>query len=197
MPARRSFRHRQLRALASREPEGSSSRSVNAERPATFAEALVGSDIAPLAQGNRRVPARPAKEARPAPVHWQFSIEEEDAWLSGYRLDAGANVLTRLRGAPRATLDLHGESADGARRRLAPFLAAQRVSVSAIVLVIVGKGRHSPGGHAVLRQEISTWLTTAPLATHVLAFRTAPRELGGSGGVLVLLAPTRSRRSAK
>jgi DNA-nicking Smr family endonuclease len=106
-------------------------------------------------------------------------------------------VLAKLRGTPRATLDLHGATAESARRQLALFLAAQRAPVRALVLVIVGKGRHSPGGHAVLRQEIATWLSTAPAAPHVLAFRTAPRELGGSGGVVVLLAPTRSQRASR
>jgi DNA-nicking Smr family endonuclease len=57
------------------------------------------------------------------------------------------------------------------------------------VLVIVGKGKHSPGGRAILRQEVATWLSRPPAAQHVLAFRTAPAALGGTGGVTVLLAP--------
>jgi DNA-nicking Smr family endonuclease len=170
---------------------------VHAELPATFAEAVVGSDIAPLARGTRRVPARPSAAARPALEPSKFSVEEDEGWLSGYRSDLGAGLLAKLRGTPRATLDLHGESAETARRRLALFLAAERTSVRALVLVIVGKGRHSPDGHAVLREEIAAWLSTPPAAAHVLAFRTAPRELGGSGAVLVLLAPMRSERAPK
>jgi DNA-nicking Smr family endonuclease len=190
MAARKSLRHRPLRTLASREP-GEAQR-IRAEPPTTFAEAVAGRDVAPLARGAGRVPTRRAITPPPALEKWQFSVEEEDGWVSGYRRDLGESVLGTLRGTPRATLDLHGESAESARRRLVTFLAAERVPVRALVLVIVGKGRHSPGGQAVLRQEIATWLSTAPAAAHVLAFRTAPREHGGSGGVLVLLAPARS-----
>jgi DNA-nicking Smr family endonuclease len=195
MSARR-LGHRPLRALASREPDKTSSRREPTERPATFAEAVVGSNIAPLDRTTRRVPARPPAAAPRAREHREFTVEEEEAWLSGYRQDEGPSLLAKLRGTPRATLDLHGERTETARRRLASFLAAERTSTRALVLVIVGKGRHSPGGQPVLRREIAAWLSTAPAAAHVLAFRTAPRELGGSGGVLVLLA-SRSQRAPK
>jgi len=39
----------------------------------------------------------------------------------------------------------------------------------------------------VLKSEIAGWLTTPPTATHVLAFRTARPDLGGSGAIVVLL----------
>jgi DNA-nicking Smr family endonuclease len=195
MPARR-LRHRPLRALASREPDKTPSPRRHAEHPATFAEAVVGSDIAPLERTTRRVPAPPPAAAPPALERWEFSVEEEEGWLSGYRQDIGPSLLAKLRGTPRATLDLHGETTESARRLLAAFLAAERRPTRALVLVIVGKGRHSPGGEPVLRREIATWLSAAPAAAHVLAFRTAPRELGGSGGVLVLLA-ARSQRAPK
>jgi DNA-nicking Smr family endonuclease len=71
---------------------------------------------------------------------------------------------------------------------LVRFLAAERARGRKVVLVIVGKGHHSPGGQGVLRAELADWLTTAPIAAHVLAFDTAPPKWGGSGGVLVLLA---------
>jgi DNA-nicking Smr family endonuclease len=93
-----------------------------------------------------------------------------------------------------ATLDLHRHDAESARRRVLRFVAEERAKRRDVVLVVVGRGRHSPGGHAVLRTEIVDWLTTLPAAEHVLAFRTAPREHGGSGGVLVLLAGPKSRR---
>ncbi len=140
MAARKSLRQRPLRALASRAPDKASSRSMQAERPATFADAVVGSDIAPLARGTRRVPARRLAAAPPALERWEFSVEEEEGWLSGYRSDLGPSVLAKLRGTPRATLDLHGERAETARRRLAPFLSAERMPARALVLVIVGKG---------------------------------------------------------
>jgi DNA-nicking Smr family endonuclease len=94
-----------------------------------------------------------------------------------------------------ATLDLHHHGVDAARKRTARFLSNARSLGTELVLLIVGRGRHSPGGKGVLRHEVANWLTTPPLATHVLAFRTAPRDLGGSGGVVVLLAPARERQT--
>jgi DNA-nicking Smr family endonuclease len=87
-----------------------------------------------------------------------------------------------------ATLDLHRLDAETARRRVERFLSDERALRHDLVLLVVGRGRHSPGGRGVLRAEVAEWLTTPPASKHVLAFRTAPRELGGSGGVVVLLA---------
>lgn len=115
-------------------------------------------------------------------------VREEDGWLEGYRSKLGPRVLERVRGNPRATLDLHGLKVSNARDRLAVFLSHAPYPTAAVVLVIVGKGRHSPGGRPVLAGEISTWLSRGSGARRVLAFRTAPPELGGSGSVLVLVS---------
>lgn len=116
-------------------------------------------------------------------------VREEDGWIEGYRSKLGPRVLERVRGNPRATLDLHGLRLAEARDRLTVFLSRAPYPSAAVVLVIVGKGRHSPGGRPVLAGEIATWLSRGSGARRVLAFRTAPPELGGSGSVLVLLAP--------
>jgi DNA-nicking Smr family endonuclease len=125
-----------------------------------------------------------------------FRVELDDDHVDGHRVDLAASDLRRLGGTPTATLDLHRLDADTARRRVLGFLARERAQGRELVLVIVGRGHHSVGGHGVLRAAISDWLTTPPAATHVLAFRTARSELGGSGGVVVLLAPraVRARR---
>ena len=88
--------------------------------------------------------------------------------------------------------DLRADT-DSARRRIASFLTRERANGHELVLVVVGRGRHSPGGQGVLRREIGDWLTTPPVSSSVLAFRTAPRNLGGSGGVVVLLAQAARR----
>ncbi len=55
-----------------------------------------------------------------------------------------------LDATPRATLDLHGDSALDAERRVRDFIAAHaRVSCGQVVHVITGKGRGS-GGRPVL-----------------------------------------------
>jgi DNA-nicking Smr family endonuclease len=150
---------------------------------------MTGDGTVPLPAGKLRVrlaDAAPALNVRPLPT---FELLEEDDWVEGYRSDCGPSARRRLRGTCTATLDLHGHDVRSARAALLSFLAAERGRRRALVLVIVGKGKHSPGGRAILRQELATWLSRAPAAQHVLAFRTAPAALGGSGGVTVLLAP--------
>lgn len=158
--------------------------------PASFAEAAAATGVVAWERAPRRVPAarpRPATAPRHPPV--ELNVEQLEDWVQGYRSDLGARVLSRLRGMPQATLDLHGANTKSAERRLSVFLAAERARGATLVLVIVGRGRHSPGGEGILRREIGAWLSAGPTTAHVLAFRTAPPELGGSGGVLVLLAP--------
>ena len=46
-------------------------------------------------------------------------------------------------------------------------------------------------GEGALRSELPVWLTTGPSASRVLAFRSAPARLGGSGAVLVLVTSAR------
>jgi DNA-nicking Smr family endonuclease len=156
--------------------------------PKTFAEAMKREGTSPLPVGVRRVaPARPSSVRPSGASAPTFHVERDDDWLEGRRTALSASGRRRLAGTPTATLDLHGDDTGTARRRLARFVASESRRGNELVLVIVGRGRHSPGGHAVLRDGIAEWLTTAPTSPHVLAFRTAPRELGGAGAVVVLL----------
>ncbi|HEX6766868.1 MAG TPA: Smr/MutS family protein [Polyangiaceae bacterium] len=156
----------------------------------TFADAMAREGAVPLGGAVARVP--PAKKSSPRSVRPSaatFHVERDDEWVEGYRIGISGRERSRLRAQPMATLDLHRHDAESARRRTVRFIADARAKRQELVLIVVGRGRHSPGGYAVLRSEIADWLTTPPTASHVLAFRTAPPELGGSGGVLVLLAP--------
>ena len=154
----------------------------------TFADAMKSEGTRPLPEAVRRVPpsrvSRPKASLGSAP---SFEIERDDEWVEGYRSGTTANVRRRLGGTPTTTLDLHRHDADTARRRVASFVAGERERGRELVLVIVGRGHHSPGGQGVLRGEIADWLTTPPTSAHVLAFRTARPDLGGSGAVVVLL----------
>jgi DNA-nicking Smr family endonuclease len=144
-----------------------------------------------LPPGSSRV--EPPEPRVPAAVKPEpdFTVREEEGWIEGYRRELGERALGRLRGSPRATLDLHGARLAAAEKRLADFIAHAPYDAPAIVLIIVGKGRHSPGGHGVIGREIGGWLSRGSNAQRVLAFRTAPPELGGSGGVLVLVKGAR------
>jgi hypothetical protein len=89
-----------------------------------------------------------------------------------------------LRGTCTATLDLHGHDVRSARARLVMFLGQSDCArPDSLVLVIVGKGKHSPGGSRHLAGRGGDVAESPPAALHVLAFRTAPAALGGSGGV--------------
>jgi DNA-nicking Smr family endonuclease len=158
-----------------------------ASGPATFAQAVQALGVAALPPSSRRVRAASTPAALAVQPGSDFVVREEEGWLEGYRAKLGPRVLERVRGTPRATLDLHGLRVATARDRLAEFLSRAPYAETAVVLVIVGKGRHSPGGLPVLAGELSSWLSTGRNTRRVLAFRTAPRELGGSGSVLVLL----------
>jgi deoxyribose-phosphate aldolase len=153
-----------------------------------FSTAAASHGAVPLASSTRRVPRAKPPSALAAPSSPVFTVKQDDDWLEGFADHLGAGALRSLRGTPSATLDLHGERVDAARRQLAKFIAAERARGRALVLVIVGKGRHSPGGRSVLRGEIAEWLTTGPTAHHVSAFATAPAALGGTGGIVVRLA---------
>lgn len=168
-------------------PEADSRAASAANAVPSFSQVARASGVLPLGPGPRRIPSpKRAAAPRSAPAP-DFTVSADDGFIEGARRGLGASALLPLRGTPRATLDLHGLRVAVAERRFATFLAEASASGAKLVLVIVGKGRHSPGGAGVLRGAIAEWLTASSAAAYVLAFRTAPPALGGSGGVLVLL----------
>jgi DNA-nicking Smr family endonuclease len=86
-----------------------------------------------------------------------------------------------------ARLDLHGLRREDAEAALERFLREKRARGERCLLVVHGKGQHSPGGLGVLRGEIAAWLSQGRTSVYVSAFATAGREDGGEGAVYVLL----------
>jgi DNA-nicking Smr family endonuclease len=84
-------------------------------------------------------------------------------------------------------LDLHGLTREEALEALPGFLLSARKMGQKAVLVITGKGNHSPE-EPVLHQAVASWLRDAGRTT-VLEFAPAPREMGGSGAYVVFLRP--------
>jgi DNA-nicking Smr family endonuclease len=84
-------------------------------------------------------------------------------------------------------LDLHGMGVAEARAQLELFLRTMCARGERCVLVIHGKGEHSPGRQAVLRGEIAAWLSQGTSSQHVAAFATSGASDGGEGAVYVLL----------
>lgn len=98
------------------------------------------------------------------------------------------NRLRQLkRGAIRIglELDLHGLSRDEALESLAHFIAGAHRRGQEAVLVITGKGNNSPG-EPVLQGAVISWLRVRGKGM-VAEFAIAPREMGGSGAIVVFL----------
>ncbi|WP_394836195.1 Smr/MutS family protein [Pendulispora rubella] len=120
----------------------------------------------------------------------RFEVSDDGRHVEGRRIDVPADWVRRLRRGSLpidATLDLHGQRAGEAKSTLEAFLQTMRERGERCVLVVHGKGEHSPGGLGVLRGEIGAWLSQGSSSTHVAAFASAHEEDGGTGAVYVLL----------
>ena len=120
----------------------------------------------------------------------KFEVADDGRRVEGHRVDVPPDFVRRLRrgGFPiDGSLDLHGRSAAESRELLATFLRDKRARGERCVLVIHGKGEHSPGGVAILRGEISAWLSQGAPSVHVAAFASALEADGGDVAVYVLL----------
>lgn len=84
-------------------------------------------------------------------------------------------------------LDLHGLTRNEALEELPRFLRNARAKECKAVLVITGKGLNSPA-EPVLQQAVTGWLRDAGREL-VVEFAPAPREMGGSGALVVFLRP--------
>ncbi len=99
------------------------------------------------------------------------------------RESPGERLRRLKRLPPQAQLDLHGMTAAGAGKALQEFLRSSRQRGLHKVLVIHGKGNHSPG-EPVLHKVVRTVLERSP---HAGAFGPAPRQAGGRGATWVAL----------
>jgi DNA-nicking Smr family endonuclease len=120
----------------------------------------------------------------------RFETIDDGDRVEGRRLDVDPRELRRLRRAQYAIdgkLDLHGMAIDEARHAVEVFVKKRAVDGDKVVVIVHGKGTHSPRQHAVLRGEIGAWLSQGRCSRYIRAFATAPEDQGGAGAVLVLL----------
>ncbi|HET6762709.1 MAG TPA: Smr/MutS family protein [Longimicrobiaceae bacterium] len=101
------------------------------------------------------------------------------------RRPRGRGVPRDAWGAIHPMLDLHGERADEATRLAGRWLRARQHEGERTVVVITGRGVHSPGGGPVLLGEVEHLLRELR-GTVVAAFALAP---GGGGWRVELLRP--------
>lgn len=125
-----------------------------------------------------------AVESLKMDVRFSDEIPEEET----QKRPMPVNRLRQLRrGAIRIDLqlDLHGLTRDEAVENLERFVKGAYNRGQKGVLVITGKGNNSPG-EPVLRSAVAAWLRTAG-TTMVSEFILAPKDMGGSGAVVVFL----------
>lgn len=156
----------------------------------------------------RELPSQPAPPAKPKPRPAAALAERDEREarsefqraLEASPLEAGdalryrrdevpARVLQRLaRGhyAAQDEIDLHHADAAQAEAMLRRFLKEARDARHGCVRIVHGKGLHAPGGMPVLKNLVDRVLRQR---ADVLAFHSAPAAQGGTGAVLVLLAP--------
>ncbi len=120
----------------------------------------------------------------------RFEVQDDGRRVEGRRHGVTPDVARKLRRGTfpiDARIDLHGEGVGGAAKALEKFLREQRARGERCVLVIHGKGEHSPGHVGILRGEMAAWLSQGAASAHVAAFATAGEADGGEGAVYVLL----------
>jgi DNA-nicking Smr family endonuclease len=120
----------------------------------------------------------------------RFEVADDGRRVEGRREDVAMDAVRKLRRGllpVDGRLDLHGMGAAEARAQLELFLRTMRARGERCVLVIHGKGEHSPRGVGVLRGEIAAWLSQGPSSEHVAAFATARDDDGGEGATYVLV----------
>lgn len=120
----------------------------------------------------------------------EFDIEYSDEYIQGSVQGINSKTFRKLKSGNlsiQAHLDLHGLNVLQARIKLLNFMREQYINSNKCLLLIPGRGRNSPLGTSVLRNEVQTWLTREPLKRIVLAFCSAQPRHGGTGALYVLL----------
>jgi DNA-nicking Smr family endonuclease len=149
-------------------------------------------DVEPLVPSHKIVAVHPEgdgavvvrQQARPG-----MHVEHHGEVIAGRANDVAEQVVHALGSLTLAhprSIDLHRMTAARAEQTLAAGLRRARDEGERYVLVVCGKGNHSGRLGPVLAPLVVDLLAGA-LAEHVAAFRTAPRNLGGSGAFVVKL----------
>lgn len=174
------------------------------EETRLFQQAMQG--VKPLKANGREVAVTPPTQAPPAPDQSEyeaqaylrelvqgkveFELEHTAEFIEGHVRGLDQRTVRKLKAGQfsyQAHLDLHGANADGAKLELLEFCRRQYLLGRRCLLIIPGRGRNSPEGRGVLREEVQAWLTQDPLKRVVLAFTTALPRHGGAGALYVLL----------
>ncbi|MFQ5458659.1 MAG: Smr/MutS family protein, partial [Myxococcota bacterium] len=167
---------------------------------ALFDEAMAG--VTPLGnRDNRRAPASgKAPSGEPADPDATlaklvsgdvpFDIADTEEYVEGHVAGFDHHVLRKLRRgeyAVQAHLDLHHMSRQEARAAVERFVTRSLVAGHRCVLIVHGRGHHSPDRIPVLKNVLRAWLSRGRIGRAVLAFTSAQPVDGGAGAIYVLL----------
>jgi DNA-nicking Smr family endonuclease len=122
-----------------------------------------------------------------------FDFVDTDEYVEGYVEGFDRGVVRKLsRGefSIQGHLDLHGLSRQEARAEVERFVTRSVVAGQRCVLIIHGRGRHSPDQTPVLKDVVRAWLSRGKIGRSVLAFTSARPVDGGAGALYVLLRRT-------
>ncbi len=170
-------------------------------------------DVVPLKPTKVVAPAPPARPQptgaqvrarenalglKPAPVPGELTLGEVPPlqprdfleWKKDGVQDLVVDRLRRGHYEPAATLDLHGERIKAARRLVHEFLLRASDASARCVCITHGRGEKS-ATPARMKSYVAAWLEAHDL---VNAFVSAPRHLGGTGAVLVLMKKSAAAR---
>lgn len=120
----------------------------------------------------------------------EFELSYSEEFIHGFIYGLDRRILEKLKAGQfsvEAHLDLHGLNTTQAKDACHAFMRDQYNQGRRCLLLIPGRGRNSPGGQALIREELPLWLTREPLRRVVLAFCTALPRHGGAGALYVLL----------
>jgi DNA-nicking Smr family endonuclease len=135
---------------------------------------------------SRKGSPRPKAPSQPNPMEiWlnQYGVMDKDH----REVEGEGGALSRrelLALPPQARLDLHGRLAEEALVEAERFLKESLAKGYLKVLIIHGKGHHSPGGKSILKKEIRNLLEKHP---RVGEFGPAQRNHGGEGATWAIL----------
>lgn len=155
------------------------------------------SDGPSLAQQRRRLAAEneilPSEDPNPFTLG-DVPQRDPDEVLEYHKDGIQPRVFSKLRRGGydvEAELDLHRKTVKESREAVFEFVLNASEKGFRSVLVNHGRGRESPTP-AKLKSYVAAWLSEFP---PVLAYSSAPRQMGGAGALLVLIKKDRAAKA--
>ena len=119
-----------------------------------------------------------------------FELTHSDEYIDGAVVGLSPEILKKLRNGDfsyQDCLDLHGYNRQQAGDLVTQYVCESFARSLRCILIVCGRGLNSKDKEPVIKHNLVTWLTRAPLKRLVLAFASARAWDGGAGAFYVLL----------